>query len=169
MGTLANIWATYKGDIIPVITTGVLVILSALFVFIASKIKSQGYKAEAQAKVLTELQENKQNVEPVIQETKTEVEKLKDTIRIMKDSIFYLAELFNTAFQESDLSPETKESLKNLCNKVKNGVSEEIILNLEAEIDKYKALYDSTVEKLKETEEKIMEANEVKPTKKVRK
>ncbi len=156
METLKNIWTTYKGDVIPVIVTGLLLIVSALFVYIASKIKTQGYKDEAQAKALSELNA-KESVEPAVKETKDEVTKLKETINVLKDSVFYLAELFNTAFQESSLSPEVKDSLNNLCNRVKNGVSEEVIASLQSEIDKYKELYEQTKETLDKTAESIKE------------
>lgn len=163
METLINIWNTYKGDVIPVIVTGVLVILSALFVFVASRIKTQAYKNEANSKMLAEIQA-KESVEPSVNELKDEVTQLKEIINVLKDGVNSMADLFNTAFQNSALSPETKSELNNLCLRVKNGTSEDVIKNLEEEITKYKELYESTkaiVENTKESVEEIT-ATEIK-------
>lgn len=160
METLKAVWEAYKGDVVPVIVTGLLLVVSALFVYVASKIKSQGYKTEAQAKVLNELASS-ESVEPVIQETKDEVTQMKDIIVTLKDSVFYLAELFNTAFQSSNLSPEIKEQLSNLCNRVKNGISEDVINSLKNELDKYKELYENAKAKIESTVDEIQEITQV--------
>lgn len=161
MEALQNLWNVYKGDIVPALVTGLLIVMAAMFAYFASRIRALGYKKEAEAKIEAEeasLEETKEV------ERQAEIEAIHEEIKATKDCLFYLADLFNTAFQTSALPPEVKETLASLTAKVKNGVSEDRVAELESELIKYKELYESAEAKVKETVEKIADIQETRNT-----
>lgn len=161
METLKNIWMTYKGDIVPVLVSAILVIITALAYLIASKIKAQGIRDQVNAEKLDSINENGATAEQT-EEVKSEVEKLKEIMVVVKDGMVSLTDLFNTAFQNSSISPEVKEQLNNLANAIKNGVGDDVIKSLQDELDKYKELYDQAKKTIDESTDKIETITEVK-------
>ena len=161
METLSNIWNTYKGDIVPVLVSAILVVVTAVAYFVASKIKAQGIKAEAQAEKIANIDENGATSEQQ-EEIKSEVQQLQELIVVVKDGMVSLTDLFNTAFQNSSISPEVKEQLNNLANSIKNGVGDDVIKSLQDEVAKYKDLYDQAKKIIDDSVDKVAEVNEVK-------
>lgn len=161
METLKNIWMTYKGDIVPVLVSAILVIITALAYLIASKIKAQGIRDQVNAEKLDSINENGATAEQT-EEVKSEVEKLKEIMVVVKEGMVSLTDLFNTAFQNSSISPEVKEQLNNLANAIKNGVGDDVIKSLQDELDKYKELYDQAKKTIDESADKIETITEVK-------
>ena len=161
METLSNIWNTYKGDIVPVLVSAILVVVTAVAYFVASKIKAQGIKAEAQAEKIANIDENGATSEQQ-EEIKSEVQQLQELIVVVKDGMVSLTDLFNTAFQNSSISPEVKEQLNNLANSIKNGVGDDVIKSLQDEVAKYKDLYDQAKKIIDDSVDKVAEVTEVK-------
>ena len=161
METLSNIWNTYKGDIVPVLVSAILIVVTAVAYFVASKIKAQGIKAEAQAEKIANIDENGATSEQQ-EEIKSEVQQLQELIVVVKDGMVSLTDLFNTAFQNSSISPEVKEQLNNLANSIKNGVGDDVIKSLQDEVAKYKDLYDQAQKIIDDSVDKIAEVTEVK-------
>lgn len=161
METLSNIWNTYKGDIVPVLVSAILIVVSAVAYFVASKIKAQGIKAEAQAEKIANIDENGATSEQQ-EEIKSEVQQLQELIVVVKDGMVSLTDLFNTAFQNSSISPEVKEQLNNLANSIKNGVGDDVIKSLQDEVAKYKDLYDQAKKIIDDSVDKVAEVTEVK-------
>lgn len=161
METLSNIWNTYKGDIVPVLVSAILIVVTAVAYFVASKIKAQGIKAEAQAEKIANIDENGATSEQQ-EEIKSEVQQLQELIVVVKDGMVSLTDLFNTAFQNSSISPEVKEQLNNLANSIKNGVGDDVIKSLQDEIAKYKDLYDQAQKIIDDSVDKVAEVTEVK-------
>lgn len=161
METLRNIWNTYKGDIVPVLVSAILIVVTAVAYFVASKIKAQGIKAEAQAEKIANIDENGATSEQQ-EEIKSEVQQLQELIVVVKDGMVSLTDLFNTAFQNSSISPEVKEQLNNLANSIKNGVGDDVIKSLQDEVAKYKDLYDQAKKIIDDSVDKVAEVTEVK-------
>ena len=161
METLSNIWNTYKGDIVPVLVSAILIVVTAVAYFVASKIKAQGIKAEAQAEKINNIDENGATSEQQ-EEIKSEVQQLQELIVVVKDGMVSLTDLFNTAFQNSSISPEVKEQLNNLANSIKNGVGDDVIKSLQDEVAKYKDLYDQAKKIIDDSVDKVAEVTEVK-------
>ena len=161
METLRNIWNTYKGDIVPVLVSAILIVVTAVAYFVASKIKAQGIKAEAQAEKINNIDENGATSEQQ-EEIKSEVQQLQELIVVVKDGMVSLTDLFNTAFQDSSISPEVKEQLNNLANSIKNGVGDDVIKSLQDEVAKYKDLYDQAKKIIDDSVDKVAEVTEVK-------
>ena len=161
METLSNIWNTYKGDIVPVLVSAILIVVTAVAYFVASKIKAQGIKAEAQAEKIANIDENGATSEQQ-EEIKSEVQQLQELIVVVKDGMVSLTDLFNTAFQNSSISPEVKEQLNNLANSIKNGVGDDVIKSLQDEVAKYKDLYDQAKKIIDDSVDKVAEVTEVK-------
>lgn len=161
METLSNIWNTYKGDIVPVLVSAILVVVTAVAYFVASKIKAQGIKAEAQAERITNIDENGATAKQQ-EELKSEVEQLQELMVVVKDGMVSLTDLFNTAFQNSSISPEVKEQLNNLANSIKNGVGDDVIKSLQDEVAKYKDLYDQAKKIIDDSVGKVEEVTEIK-------
>ena len=125
---LANIWAVYGGHITPVLVTLILAIVSA----IALKIKAD---AEIEAiKTIANREDNK----PQLEEQSQKIASLEQSNR-------YLAEMVNVAFQNSNLTPEVKDNLASLSNKIKYGTEDNLVKELETE----KAQLQEQVESLK--------------------
>ena len=161
METLSNIWNTYKGDIVPVLVSAILIVVTAVAYFVASKIKAQGIKAEAQAEKIANIDENGATSEQQ-EEIKSEVQQLQELMVVVKDGMVSLTDLFNTAFQNSSISPEVKEQLNNLANSIKNGVGDDVIESLQDEVAKYKDLYDQAKKIIDDSVDKVAEVTEVK-------
>lgn len=163
METIINIWNTYKGDIVPALVGALVVIISAYGYYISSKIRVQGMKDEAQAKILTNLSE-KEDTRPELEAINASVQALKEIMVVVKDGMIGMTDLFNEAFQSSSLSPEQKERLNNIVSRIKNGVGEDVIKSLQDEIEKYKDLYIAMKEQIESAKTQVVEIAEKKAT-----
>lgn len=122
---LVDVWAVHKDVIVPAL----VMVLVALLTWVAIKIKAdakyQQAKTELQIQELKKLNE-REDTRPELNTLATEVEDTKQSIR-------YLAEMFDKVFQNSTLTEETKNELALLKNKLVFGVKEDLVAILTAE------------------------------------
>lgn len=122
---LVDVWAVNKDVIVPAL----IMVLTALLTWIAIKIKAdakyQQAKTELQIEELKKLNER--------EDTRPELNTLSAEIEDTKQSVKYLAEMFDKVFQNSTLTEETKNELTLLKNKLVFGVKEDVIASLTAE------------------------------------
>ena len=122
---LVDIWAVHKDVIVPAL----IMVLTALLTWIAIKIKAdakyQQAKAELQIQELKKLNDR--------EDTRPELNTLAAEIEDTKQSVRYLAEMFDKVFQNSTLNEETKNELTILKNKLVFGVKEDLVSQLTAE------------------------------------
>ena len=163
METLKAIWETYKGDIIPVLITMITVILTGLAYYISSKFKAQGAKEVAQAEVLAQVAA-KEDTRPQLDALDAEVNKVKDILVVVKETLVNMTDIFNTAFQSSTLDPEVKEQLNTIAYKIKNGVGDDVIKSLQDELDKYKDLYVAVKTELENSVKQVGEITQSEST-----
>ena len=140
METIVAIWETYKGEIIPVLVTMITIILTGLAYYISSKFKAQGAKEVAQAEVLSQVAA-REDTRPHLDAIDAEINKVKEILVVVKETLVDITDIFNTAFQSSTLTPEIKEQLNTIVYKIKNGVGDDVIKSLQDELEKYKDLY----------------------------
>lgn len=154
---LMDFWSVYGGMITPVLVTLLTALVTSLALKIKSEAKTNAAKAELQLEALKEVA-NREDNKPQLAE---QSQKLTD----LEKSITYLTEMFNLAFQNSNLTPEIKENLKSLVNKIKYGTEEDLVKELELQ----KAQLEEQLEVLKkELENKITTVVEEKTTKRIR-
>jgi len=161
METLVNIWNTYKSDIIPILTTVITIMLPAIAVYLASRLRAKAAREEAQAEQINQIA-SREDTRGELDANAKAIEEMKEAIDALQEMVTNLADLFNGAFQASSLSPEIKEKLDNLTSRVKTGVSTETITSLKSEIDKYKDLYDNVVIELENAKNKITDKKTIK-------
>ena len=122
---LVDIWAVNKDVIVPAL----VMVLVALLTWVAIKIKAdakyQQAKSELQIQELKKLNER--------EDTRPELNALSAEIEDTKQSVRYLAEMFDKVFQNSTLNEETKNELTLLKNKLVFGVKEDLVETLTAE------------------------------------
>lgn len=122
---LVDIWAVNKDVIVPAL----VMVLVALLTWVAIKIKAdakyQQAKTELQIQELKKLNE-KEDTRPELNTLSAEVEDTKQSVR-------YLAEMFDKVFQNSTLDENTKNELTLLKNKLVFGVREDLVSTLSAE------------------------------------
>lgn len=133
MNTLIQIWNTYKADIIPALVSALIAFLPFFVFWVRNRLTLSNKKQEAQLEVMKEIA-NKEDTTPELEAIEQELAETKEELKELKDSISNMASLFNTAFQGSDLSPEIKESLEHLKNKVIIGNSQDLISELEEKL-----------------------------------
>lgn len=122
---LVDIWSVHKDVIVPAL----VMVLTALLTWVAIKIKAdakyQQAKSELQIQELKKLNER--------EDTRPELNTLSKEIEDTKQSIRYLAEMFDKVFQNSTLTEETKNELAILKNQLVFGVKEDLVAILTAE------------------------------------
>ena len=122
---LVDIWAGYSDVIVPALIT----LLVAMITWIAIKIKADAKvnqaKSELQIQELKKLNDR--------EDTRPELNTLSAEIEDTKQSVRYLAEMFDKVFQNSTLNEETKNELTILKNKLVFGVKEDLVSQLTAE------------------------------------
>lgn len=122
---LVDIWTVNKDVIVPAL----VMVLVALLTWVAIKIKAdakyQQAKSELQIQELKKLNE-REDTRPELNTLSTEVEDTKQSVR-------YLAEMFDKVFQNSTLDENTKNELTLLKNKLVFGVKEDLVETLTAE------------------------------------
>ena len=112
-----------------VIVPALVMVLTALLTWVAIKIKAdakyQQAKTELQIQELKKLNDR--------EDTRPELNTLAAEIEDTKQSVRYLAEMFDKVFQNSTLNEETKNELTILKNKLVFGVKEDLVSQLTAD------------------------------------
>lgn len=141
---LVDFWTVYGEMIEPVLITVVLALLTSLALKIKSDAKTNAAKAELQIEAWREVANREDN--------KPELEKQAGKIAELERVVTLQSEMFNLAFQNSNLTPDIKDNLTSLVNKIKYGTEEDLVKQLELEkaklqeeIDALKSKAESTV------------------------
>lgn len=134
---LANIWAVYGDMITPVLVTLVLALVTSTALKIRTDAKLRAAQADAEIEAIKTIA-NREDNKPQLEEQSQKIQKL-------EQSNMYLAEMVNVAFQNSNLTPDVKDNLTSLANKIKYGTEDNLVKELEAE----KAQLQEQIEGLK--------------------
>ena len=150
---LVDIWSAYKDVIIPALITLAVALLTWLALKIKTDAKVNQAKAELQIQELKKLNER--------EDTRPELDVMKQKLQKLEQSNKYLGEMFDLVFQNSTLNQETKDSLTVLKNKMVFGVEDNLIKTLTEEKEKLE-------EKIAALEQVIAEATTIKEVKETR-
>lgn len=150
---LIDTWGAYKDVIIPALITLAVALLTWLALKIKTDAKVNQAKAELQIQELKKLNER--------EDTRPELDVMKQELQKLEQSIKYLGEMFDLVFQNSTLNQETKDSLTVLKNKMVFGVEDNLIKTLTEEKEKLE-------EKIAALEQVIAEATTIKEVKETR-
>lgn len=143
---LADFWAVYGNMITPVLVTLLTALVTALALKIRSDAKVNSVKADLQIKALTEVANREDN--------KPELERQAGKIAELERVVTLQSEMFNLAFQNSNLTPDIKDNLTSLVNKIKYGTEEDLVKQLELE----KAKLQEEIDALKSKAESFVGA-----------
>ena len=150
---LIDIWGAYKDVIIPALVTLAVALLTWVALKIKTDAKVNQAKAELQIQELKKLNER--------EDTRPELDVMKQKLQKLEQSNKYLGEMFDLVFQNSTLNQETKDSLAVLKNKMVFGVEDNLIKTLTEEKEKLE-------EKIAALEQVIAEATTIKEVKETR-
>ena len=150
---LVDIWVAYKDVIIPALVTLAVALLTWVALKIKTDAKVNQAKAELQIQELKKLNER--------EDTRPELDVMKQELQKLEQSNKYLGEMFDLVFQNSTLNQETKDSLTVLKNKMVFGVEDNLIKTLTEEKEKLE-------EKIAALEQVIAEATTIKEVKETR-
>lgn len=150
---LIDIWGAYKDVIIPALVTLAVALLTWVALKIKTDAKVNQAKAELQIQELKKLNER--------EDTRPELDVMKQELQKLEQSNKYLGEMFDLVFQNSTLNQETKDSLTVLKNKMVFGVEDNLIKTLTEEKEKLE-------EKIAALEQVIAEATTIKEVKETR-
>ena len=150
---LIHIWGAYKDVIIPALVTLAVALLTWVALKIKTDAKVNQAKAELQIQELKKLNER--------EDTRPELDVMKQELQKLEQSNKYLGEMFDLVFQNSTLNQETKDSLTVLKNKMVFGVEDNLIKTLTEEKEKLE-------EKIAALEQVIAEATTIKEVKETR-
>ena len=150
---LIDIWSAYKDVIIPALVTLAVALLTWVALKIKTDAKVNQAKAELQIQELKKLNER--------EDTRPELDVMKQELQKLEQSNKYLGEMFDLVFQNSTLNQETKDSLAVLKNKMVFGVEDNLIKTLTEEKEKLE-------EKIAALEQVITEATTIKEVKETR-
>ena len=150
---LIDIWGAYKDVIIPALVTLAVALLTWVALKIKTDAKVNQAKAELQIQELKKLNER--------EETRPELDVMKQELQKLEQSNKYLGEMFDLVFQNSTLNQETKDSLTGLKKKMVFGVEDNLIKTLTEEKEKLE-------EKIAALEQVIAEATTIKEVKETR-
>jgi len=150
---LIDVWGAYKDVIIPALVTLAVALLTWLTLKIKTDAKVNQAKAELQIQELKKLNER--------EDTRPELDVMKQELQKLEQSIKYLGDMFDLVFQNSTLNQETKDSLTVLKNKMVFGVEDNLIKTLTEEKEKLE-------EKIAALEQVIAEATTIKEVKETR-
>ena len=148
-----DIWGAYKDVIIPALVTLAVALLTWVALKIKTDAKVNQAKAELQIQELKKLNER--------EDTRPELDVMKQELQKLEQSNKYLGEMFDLVFQNSTLNQETKDSLTVLKNKMVFGVEDNLIKTLTEEKAKLE-------EKIAALEQVIAEATTIKEVKETR-
>ena len=140
---LTDFWTVYGDMITPVLVT----LLVSLLTYIAIKLKSDAkinkMKADLQIQALKDVA-NREDNKPQLEEQSQKLAELEKVIT-------YLADMFDVAFQNSNLDPEIKANLASLINKIKYGSEEDLVKELEETNAKLKEEVEALQEQVAQT------------------
>lgn len=122
---LVDIWTVNKDVIVPALVMLIVALLTWVAIKIKADAKYQQAKTELQIQELKKLND-REDTRPELNTLSTEVEDTKQSVR-------YLAEMFDKVFQNSTLDENTKNELTLLKNKLVFGVREDLVTTLTAE------------------------------------
>ena len=122
---LVDIWAGYSDVIVPALITLIVAMITWIAIKIKADAKVNQAKSELQIQELKKLNDR--------EDTRPELNTLSAEIEDTKQSVRYLAEMFDKVFQNSTLNEETKNELTILKNKLVFGVKEDLVSQLTAE------------------------------------
>lgn len=122
---LVDIWSAYADVIVPALMAIVLAVLTWVAVTIKADAKARAAKSDAELAALKQMNER--------EDTRPELNTLSVEIEDTKQSVRYLAEMFDKVFQNSTLDETTKNELTILKNKLIFGVKEDLITTLTTE------------------------------------
>lgn len=122
---LVDFWTVYGEMITPVLVTLLLAIVTAIALKIKSDAKVNAAKADLQIEALKQVA-NREDNKPQLEAQSQEISELKQTIT-------YLSDMINVAFQNSNLTPEIKDNLASITNKIKYGSEDNLVKELETE------------------------------------
>lgn len=122
---LVDIWSAYADVIVPALIAIVLAVLTWVAVTIKADAKTRAAKSEAELAALKQMNER--------EDTRPELNTLSAEVEDTKQSVRYLAEMFDKVFQNSTLDENTKNELTLLKNKLVFGVKEDLVETLTAE------------------------------------
>lgn len=122
---LVDFWTVYGEMITPVLVTLLLAIVTAIALKIRSDAKVNAAKADLQIEALKQVA-NREDNKPQLEAQSQEISELKQTIT-------YLSDMINVAFQNSNLTPEIKDNLASITNKIKYGTEDNLVKELETE------------------------------------
>ena len=142
---LVDFWAVYNEAIVPVLVT----ILVSLLTYVAIKIRSDAKLAAAKTEIQIKAMQDMANKET----GKTEIEEYNKGLAAVEKKLGYIVDIFNLAFQNSNLSPEIKNNITNVVNKMKFGSTEDLAASQQEEIERLKEQLVALTEKTaKQTE-----------------
>ena len=121
--TLKNLWATYGAEVTPVLITVTLALLTWLAIKIRSDAKLMAAKNELQIQALKDVANREDN--------KPQLEAQSALLNNLQNSVLYLGQMFNEAFQNSTIDPEIKSNITACMNKIMYGTQEDLIKQLE--------------------------------------
>lgn len=140
---LTDFWTVYGDMITPVLVT----LLVSLLTYIAIKLKSDAkinkVKADLQIQALKDVA-NREDNKPQLEEQSQKLAELEKVIT-------YLADMFDVAFQNSNLDPEIKANLASLINKIKYGSEEDLVKQLEETNAQLKEQVEALLEQIAQT------------------
>lgn len=139
---LVDFWTVYGSMITPVLVTLLTAIVTSLALKIKSDAKANAVKADLQIEALKNVA-NREDNKPQLEEQSQKISELEQTIA-------NLADMFTLAFQNSNLSPEIKNNLAALANKIKYGTEEDLVKELEAQKAQLEEQVAALTEQLKE-------------------
>ena len=120
---LVDFWTVYGDMIAPVLVTLLTSIVTWLALKIRTDAKVNREKAELQIQALKDVANREDN--------KPQLEEQSERLLELEKVITYLADMFDVAFQNSNLDPEIKANLSSLINKIKYGSEEDLVKELE--------------------------------------
>lgn len=132
---LTDIWTVFGGYVTPMLVTILTALVTALAIKIRSDAKVNAAKADLQIQALKDVA-NREDNKPQLEEQSKQISQLESTIG-------NLADMFTLAFQNSNLTPEVKDNLVSLSNKIKYGTEEDLIKELEFEKNQLKEQLES--------------------------
>lgn len=150
---LIDVWMVNKDVLVPALVMVATAILTWIAIKIKADAKYQQAKAELQIQELKKINAR--------EDTRPELDVMKQELQRLEQSNRYLGEMFDLVFQNSTLNQETKDSLAILKNKMVFGVEDNLVKQLTEEKSKLE-------EKIAALEKVITDASTVKVTKETR-
>lgn len=146
---LVDFWTVYGSMITPVLVTLLTSIVTWLALKIRSDAKVNKAKADLQIEALKEVANREDN--------KPQLEAQSQQISELIKGFTLLADMFDVAFQNSNLDPEIKANLTSLVNKIKYGTEEDLVKELETSNAQLKEQIETLTKKLAEDAKKTVE------------